>query len=89
LKNAFRDWTECISKYRNALNKKREEYIHKLALSCMSKHQQAFVIWKDLVTKKRSEEALMRQMIDKMLRSAGLMVYNLLTRWKLDTFTDM
>jgi hypothetical protein len=89
LKNAFRDWTECISKYRNALNKKREEYINKLALSCMSKHQQAFVIWKDLMQKKRSEEALMRQMIDKMLRSAGLMVYNLFTRWKLDTFTDM
>ncbi|MEE4248546.1 MAG: hypothetical protein V2I33_24465 [Kangiellaceae bacterium] len=89
LKNAFRDWTECISKYRNALNKKREEYINKMALSCMSKHQQAFMIWKDLMQKKRSEEALMRQMIDKMLRSAGLMVYNLFTRWKLDTFTDM
>jgi hypothetical protein len=60
LKNAFREWTECISKYRNALNKKREDVIHRLAMSCMSKEQQAYILWKDLMTKKRSEEALMR-----------------------------
>jgi hypothetical protein len=89
LKNAFREWTELISKYRNALNKQREDVIKKLAMSSMSKEQQAFMLWKDLMQKKRSEEQLMRQMIEKMLRSAGLMVYNLFTRWKLDTFTDM
>jgi hypothetical protein len=31
----------------------------------------------------------MKKMVDKMLRSAGLMVYNLFTRWKMDTFTDV
>jgi len=31
----------------------------------------------------------MKKMLDKMLRSAGLMNYNLFTRWKLATFTNM
>jgi len=30
----------------------------------------------------------MKSMINKMLKKAGLMVYNLFTRWKLDCFTD-
>jgi hypothetical protein len=89
LKNAFREWTELISKFRDAYNKKREDTIKKLAMSCMSKEQQAFMLWKDLMQKKRSEDALLKAMIDKMLRSAGLMVYNLFTRWKLAAFTDM
>ena len=31
----------------------------------------------------------MKSMINKMLKKAGLMVYNLFTRWKLDTFNDV
>jgi hypothetical protein len=32
---------------------------------------------------------MMKKMVNRMLRSAGLMVYNLFTRWKMDTFTDI
>lgn len=31
----------------------------------------------------------MGKIVDNMLRSAGMMIYNLFTRWKLDTFNDI
>jgi hypothetical protein len=88
LKNAFREWTELISKFKAQLDGKRQKVLEKLARSCMSHEQQAFLLWKELMQQKRAEDALLRKMIEKMLRSAGLMVYNLFSRWKLQTFTD-
>jgi len=61
----------------------------KLAKSTMSKHQLAFMLWRDWVKREAYADNLMKKMMDKMLRSAGLMVYNLFTRWKLDTFNDI
>jgi len=89
LKNAFRLWTEELQKYSEMLNAKREEIVRKLAMSAMSKEQFAFMLWKQWLKRELQEENLMKKMVDKMLRSAGLMVYNLFTRWKMDTFTDI
>jgi hypothetical protein len=89
LKNAFRDWTEELTKYNDLLNAKREDIVRKLAASAMSKHQFSFMLWKNWTQRQMHEENCMKKMVDKMLRSAGLMVYNLFTRWKMDTFTDI
>ena len=89
LKNAFRLWTEELQKYSEMLNAKREEIIRKLAISAMGKEQYAFMLWKNWIKRELHDENLMKKMVDKMLRSAGLMVYNLFTRWKLTTFTDI
>jgi len=89
LKNAFRDWTEELSKYNDLLNAKRIEIVTKLCQAAMSKHAFSFMIWKNWVKREMQDEACMKKMVDKMLRSAGLMVYNLFTRWKLATFTDL
>jgi len=89
LKTAFRMWTEELSKYNDILNAKREEIVRKIMIASMSKHQFAFMLWKNWTARKLADENLMKKMVDKMLRSAGLMVYNLFTRWKMDTFTDL
>jgi hypothetical protein len=89
LKNAFRTWTEELQKYAEQLNAKREEIVRKIAVSVMGKEQFAFMLWKNWIKRELHEEMLMKKMVDKMLRSAGLMVYNLFTRWKMDTFTDI
>jgi hypothetical protein len=47
------------------------------------------MLWKNWVKRELHDENMMKKMVDKMLRSAGLMVYNLFTRWKMDTFTDL
>jgi hypothetical protein len=46
-------------------------------------------MWKNWTQKELNDEAMMKKMVNRMLRSAGLMVYNLFTRWKMDTFTDL
>jgi hypothetical protein len=89
LKNAFRDWTEELSEYKARLDSQRCDVILKLAKATMSKHQLAFMLWRDWVKREAYSDTLLKKMMDKMLRSAGLMVYNLFTRWKLDTFNDI
>jgi len=89
LKTAFRIWTEELSKYNDMLNAKREEIVRKFMVSVMGKSQFAFMLWKNFVARKLADENLMKKMVNRMLRSAGLMVYNLFTRWKMDTFTDL
>jgi len=89
LKTAFRIWTEELSKYNDILNAKREEIVRKFMVSAMGKSQFAFMMWKNWTARQLADENLMKKMVDKMLRSAGLMVYNLFTRWKMDTFTDL
>jgi hypothetical protein len=89
LKTAFRMWTEELSKYNNLLNAKREEIVRKIAMAAMSKHQFAFYMWKNWTQKELNDENLMKKMINRMLRSAGLMQYGFFTRWKMDTFTDI
>jgi len=89
LKTAFRIWTEELAKYNDILNAKREEIVRKIMIAAMSKHQFAFMVWKNWIQRQLHEENCMKKMVDKMLRSAGLMVYNLFTRWKMDTFTDI
>ena len=49
LKNAFREWTELLEHMRKAYNEKRKEVVKKLALSMCSKHQLAFMYWKNWV----------------------------------------
>ena len=51
LKNAFRDWTECLEHMAKALNEKRAAVCRRLALSACSKHQLAFMYWKNWVTR--------------------------------------
>jgi len=59
-----------------------------LAMSTMSKHQLAFCMWSSWVRKQLREENMMRGMVNRMMRKAGMMQYNLFTRWKMDTFND-
>jgi hypothetical protein len=82
-------WTEELSKYNDLVNAKREEIVRKIMIAAMSKHQFAFMMWKNWTQRELNDEALMKKMVNRMLRSAGLMVYNLFTRWKMDTFTDL
>jgi hypothetical protein len=72
-----------------ALQEKRNAVIHKLAMSTMSKHQLAFMMWRSWVKKQLHEEGLMKTMINRMMRKAGMMQYNLFVRWKMDTFNDV
>jgi len=60
----------------------------KFAKATMSQTQLAFMLWREHARNVAHADNMMKKMIDKMLRSAGLMVYNLFTRWKLATFTD-
>jgi hypothetical protein len=89
LKTAFRMWTEELTKYNEILNAKREEIVRKIMIAAMSKHQFAFYMWKNWTQRQLNDENMMKKMVNRMLRSAGLMVYNLFTRWKMDTFTDI
>jgi hypothetical protein len=89
LKNHFIKWAETISRVRDEINRKREDTIYRLAKATCSKEQFAFMVWRDTTYAALKQDRLTKKMIDKMLRSAGLMVYNLFTRWKLSTFTDM
>ena len=49
LKNAFRDWTECLEHMAKALAQKRADVCRRLALSTASKHQLAFMYWKNWI----------------------------------------
>jgi len=89
LKNSFMAWAETIGRVREELNRRREAVIFRLAKATMSQEQLAFMIWRDATYASLRQDRCMKKMLDKMLRSAGLMVYNLFTRWKLSTFTDM
>jgi len=89
LKNAFMAWAETIGRVREELNRKREEVIYRLAKATMSQSQLSFMIWRDSTYAALRQDRVMKKMLDKMLRAAGLQIYNLFTRWKLSTFTDM
>lgn len=61
----------------------------KLAKSTMSKHQLAFMIWRDLVKRSLNEEKHMGKIVDKLLKAAGMQVFQYFSLWKLDTFNDI
>ena len=73
LKNAFRDWTECLDHIREALKRKRQEVMRRFAGSTAAKFKLSFDAWRNWILKELKNENQMKAMVNKMMKKAGLM----------------